>query len=284
MRLPSRTAPTSTAAAVLRYAALLALAVLVLAPFVWVMTSSFRPTADIFRYSGDPGWRMLIPDSFTLEHYKSTMRPEFLRALANSLFVAGATVVLGIIINATAGFAFAVFEFPFRRALFVLVLVSFMMPFESIIIPLFVLIRALGWTNSYQALILPEVANGLVIFLFRQLFVAIPREMYEAARIDGASWPQIFLRIAMPLSGPTVATAALMLFILQWDAFFWPLVAASAPEYTVVQVAIVRNMTLEQSNWGAMFASTSTAVLIAAVPFLFLQRYYVRTIVDSGIK
>lgn len=271
-------------AKIARYATLIFLVVLLMAPLLWVLISSFRPTPDIFRFSSQLEWRTIVPDRVTLEQYARVLRPEFMRAIGNSMLVACCTVVLGVMVNAMAGFAFAVFEFPFKRILFVVVLCSFMMPFEAIVIPLFVLIRALGWTNSYQALILPEVANGLVIFLFRQLFMSIPREMYEAARIDGASWIQIFWRIAMPLSGPTVATAALMLFILQWDAFFWPLVAASAPEYTVVQVAIIRNLTMEQSDWGMMFASTSTVVLIAAIPFLLLQRYYVRTLVDSGLK
>jgi len=269
---------------IFRYYSLILISILLMSPLFWVITSSFRPTTEIFSFSNDPSWKMLFPTELTLDHYQGIVRPEFIRAIANSLFVALATVVLGVLVNAMAGFAFAVFNFRFKNILFILVLASFMMPFESIIIPLFVLIRALGWTNSFQALILPEVANGLVIFLFRQLFISIPREIYEAALVDGASWFQIFVRIAMPLSGPTIATSALMLFILQWDAFFWPLVVASAPEYTVIQVAIIRNMTLEQSNWGIMFASTTAAVLIAAIPFLFLQRYYVKTIVESGIK
>src|ERR1019366_156615 len=147
-----------------------------------------------------------------------------------------------------AGFAFAVFRFPLRRLLFVLVLASFMMPLESIVMPLYTLMRFLGWTDTWQALILPEVASGLAIFLFRQFFAAIPRDLYEAARIDGASWWQIYWRLVLPLSGPTIATAALMQFVAQWDAFFWPIVAASAPEMTMVQVAIARNANLETTN------------------------------------
>jgi ABC-type glycerol-3-phosphate transport system permease component len=137
--------------------------------------------------------------------------------------------------------------------------------------------RALGWTNTCAALIVPHMASGLVIFLFRQFLAAIPKEIYEAARVDGASWWQIYWRMTMPLSGATIATASLMMFIHQWDALFWPLIAASTPDL-VVQVVIARNMTTEQSNWGALFASASTAVLLALVPFLFLQRYYIRAV------
>jgi len=152
------------------------------------------------------------------------------------------------------------------------------------VIPLYILMRALGWTDTYRALIVPELANGLVIFLFRQFFSSIPKEVLEAARIDGASWFQIYLRIMMPLSWPVAATAALMLFILQWDAFFWPLVAASKPEFMMVQIAIVRNMTLENVSWGQMFASTTAAVLVAMIPFFILQRFYVRTILQGSLK
>lgn len=268
----------------LRHAALCAVAAILLLPIYWLIMSSFRPADEIFRYSGAFGLRTLIPDALTLDNYAQIFSGAFPRSLFNSLFVAIATVTLGVFVNSMAGFAFAVFEFPFKKSLFVAVLLSFMMPFESIVIPLYTLMRGLGWTDTYAALILPEVAGGLIIFLFRQFFAAIPREIYEAARIDGASWWQIYLRMTLPLSGPTIATASLMMFIHQWDAFFWPLVATSSERLAVVQVAIARNMTLEQANWGALFASASSAVLVAAIPFALLQRYYVRTVATNADK
>lgn len=268
----------------LRYGALVIVATLLLLPIYWLIMSSFRPGGDIFRYATDVGWRTLLPQTLTLEHYRTMLAGDMPRAVFNSVFIAIVTVTIGTFVNALAGFAFAVFEFPFKRLLFAFVLLSFMMPFESIVIPLYTLIRTLEWTNSYAALIVPELANGLVIFLFRQFFLGIPREIYEAARVDGASWWTIFLRLTMPLSGPTIATASLMQFIHQWDAFFWPLVAASTPELVVVQVAIARNMTLETANWGALFASASTAVLLAMIPFLLLQRFYIRTVTVSADK
>jgi ABC-type glycerol-3-phosphate transport system permease component len=267
-----------------RYGALVIVATVLLLPIYWLIMSSFRPGGDIFRYATDVGWRTLVPQTLTLDHYRTMLAGDMPRAVFNSVFIAIVTVTIGTFVNALAGFAFAVFEFPYKRLLFAFVLLSFMMPFESIVIPLYTLIRTLQWTNSYAALILPELANGLVIFLFRQFFLAIPREIYEAARVDGASWWTIFMRLTMPLSGPTIATASLMQFIHQWDAFFWPLVAASTPELVVVQVAIARNMTLETANWGALFASASTAVLLAMIPFLLLQRFYIRTVTVSTDK
>ena len=268
----------------LRYGGLILVATVLLLPIYWLIMSSFRPGGDIFRYATEVGWRTLVPQRLTLEHYRTILAGDMPRAVFNSVFIGIVTVTIGTFMNALAGFAFAVFEFPLKRVLFAFVLLTFMMPFESIVIPLYTLIRTLEWTNTYAALILPELANGLVIFLFRQFFLAIPREIYEAARVDGASWWTIFLRLTMPLSGPTIATASLMQFIHQWDAFFWPLVAASTPELVVVQVAIARNMTLETANWGALFASASTAVLLAMVPFLLLQRFYIRTETESADK
>ena len=262
----------------LRYAALILLAAVLLLPIYWLIMSSFRPGADIFRYAGTFSVETLVPQRLTLENYQKILSEAFPRALFNSLFVSFATVVVGVFVNSMAGFAFAVFDFPFKKVLFVFVLLSFMMPFESIVIPLYTLMRTLNWTDTYAALIMPEVAGGLIIFLFRQFFAGIPKEIYEAARIDGASWWQIYLRMTLPLSGPTIATASLMMFIHQWDAFFWPLVATSSADLAVVQVAIARNMTMEQANWGQLFASASTAVLVAAIPFFILQRSYVRVV------
>ena len=268
--------------AFLRYAALVLIATVLLLPVYWLLMSSLRPADQIFRHAGTFSLQTLVPMQLTFENFRFIFSGTFPRALFNSMFIAVSTVILGVFVNSLAGFAFAVFEFPFKRALFVVVLLSFMMPFESIVIPLYTLMRGLGWTDTYAALILPEAAGGLVIFLFRQFFAGIPKEICEAARLDGATWWQIYRRMTMPLSGPTMATASLMLFIHQWDAFFWPLVAASSEDLAVVQVAIARNMTLEQANWGALFASASAAVLVAMGPFLFLQRHYIRVVATQA--
>ena len=260
------------------------MAVLALLPLYWLLISSLRPAGDIFRYGGFFSWRTLVPSTLTLENFGDLATGDYPLALGNSLFVALTTVAAGLVVNSMAGFAFAAFRFPLRDTLFVLVLASFMMPFESIVMPLYTLMRFLGWTNTYHALILPEVASGLSIFLFRQFFAAIPRELYEAGRIDGASWWQVYWRLVLPLSGPTLATAALMQFVQQWDAFFWPIVAASSPDKVMIQVAIARHANMETANWGGLFASASVSVLVAAVPFLALQRYYVRTMMHSGLK
>lgn len=268
----------------LRYAAMTGLALLALLPLFWLLISSIRPAGDIFRYGSHFSWHTLIPSELTWENYAELTRGDFPRALGNSMFVSLTTVAVALLVNSMAGFAFAVFRFPGRDGLFVLVLASFMMPFESIVMPLYTLMRFFGWTDTYGALILPEVASGLSIFLFRQFFAEIPKELYEAGRIDGATWWQVYWRLVLPLSGPTLATASLMQFVQQWDTFFWPIVAASSPDKVMIQVAIARHANLETANWGGLFASASISMLVAAVPFLMLQRYYVRTMMHSGGK
>lgn len=272
------------AATTTRYVLLVLITLVLVTPLLWLFISSLRPASEIFRWSHSFGWRTFIPEQLTLANYLGLSDIGFWRALGNTLFVAGATMGLGLAVNATAGFAFAVFDFPFKRALFALVLASALMPFEAIVIPLYTLIRWLGWVDSFAALILPEVASGFVIFLFRQFFAGIPKEFYEAARVDGAGWGRIFLRIALPLSWPVVVTAAMMLFITQWEAFFWPLVAAPSPDHALLQVAIARNRSFEETAWGRLFSSTTIACLVALVPFLLFQRFYLRSLVGGGLK
>ncbi|KRE14361.1 hypothetical protein ASE66_13320 [Bosea sp. Root483D1] len=267
-----------------RYVTMSLIALVLLLPLLWLAVSSLRPPADIFAHGSRLGWGMVIPERLTLENYTSLIGTGFPRAVGNSLFVALTTMVVGVIINAAAGFAFAVFDFRFKNVIFVFVLAAAMMPFEAIVIPLYILVQSLGLIDTYAALILPDLANGFVIFMFRQFFAGLPRELYEAARVDGASWGHIWLKIALPISWPVVLTGGIMLFMHQFEAFFWPLVAAPSPEHTLVQVAIARNISLEGTEWGRLFSSTTLAGLVALVPFLLFQKFYIRNFVTSGLK
>lgn len=267
-----------------RYTALVTAACVILLPLLWVVISSFRPAADIFQHSPQLSWQTFVPRTIVFDNYVQLFKGDFFHSVVNTLFVAFSTVALGVLVCAAAGFAFAVFDFPFKRTLFVIIIVTFMMPFEAIVIPLYVMVRALSWNDTYFALTMPEVASGLVIFLFRQFFGKLNKELFEAARVDGASWPRIFFEVALPLSWPTVVASALMMFIHQWDAFFWPLVAATKTDLTMVQVAIARYLQFEQADFGRLFAAITVASLVAIAPFMALQRYYVRTIIDNGFK
>lgn len=269
----------------LRYIVMLIIAFVMFVPILWMFVSSIRLPGSIFEYTRELTWQTFFPSEITWNNYSTLLASaEFQRALLNTTFVSLVTAILGVVINSLAGFAFAVFSFKGKNMFFALVLITFMMPFESIVIPLYSLIEGLGWVNSYQALIVPAIFNGLIIFLFRQFLAGIPTEIYEATRIDGANWWQVYTQVAMPLAWPTIITALLMMFIQQWEAFFWPLVAANSPDYVMLQVAIARNINFEQTDWGSLFASTGVATLVPMVLYLAFQKHYTRSIISSAFK
>lgn len=202
----------------------------------------------------------------------------------NTLALAFGSVLIGLLISAMAGFAFAKFEFRGKNVLFVVVLITFMIPVEVIIIPLYIIMRDWGWINTWYGLFIPGLASGLVIFMFRQFFADIPQEIIDAARVDGASWARILFQLIIPISLPAMISGALVLFLGSWNSFFWPLVVAPAPEFRVVQVAVSLAVQSRQTVWNELMAG---AILAAIVPVLLVfpfQRYYVRSIASTGIK
>jgi multiple sugar transport system permease protein len=265
------------------YLLLIVASALTLLPLAWSIAASFTPLDQIFKYTVPFSWHALFPQTFTLQAYHDLLFSSFTRALLNTIFVCAATVVGGIIFNSMAGFAFAGFEFPGKRLLFILVLVTFMVPFEVLALPLYVLANNLQLANSYQALILPALANGIVIFLCRQFFLDTPRELLDAARVDGLSWFAVYWRIVLPLSTPVLVSGGLVLFLSQWQSFFWPLLIANDPQYQVVQVALANFQGEHLTLWNDIFAGSVISMSIPVVLLLVLQRYYVRTIARTGL-
>jgi len=184
-----------------------------------------------------------------------------------------------------SGFAFARLKFRAKNFLFALVIFSFMIPGDLTIIPSFVLVRDLGWLSTWQGLIVPGLANGIIIFLFRQFFAEIPQDLIDAPRVDGATWLQVFTRIILPISKPALISAGVILFLGQWNNFFWPLLVAPDPELRVVQVAVsIIGIEQQVSLWEQMFASSTLAMLVPVLLILPFQRYYVGGILGSGLK
>jgi ABC-type glycerol-3-phosphate transport system permease component len=160
-----------------------------------------------------------------------------------------------------------------------------MVPYEATVIPAYTLVNDLGWINSWQALIVPAIANGTVIFLFRQFFAEIPQDLIDAGRVDGATWPRILAGIVLPLTRPVIITSAIIIFLSQWNSFFWPQLVAPDAKYRVVQVAVnILGVEQQTSYWDRLFAATTIAALVPLVLVIPLQRYYVSSIVSSGIK
>lgn len=268
----------------LRHILYAAIAFLFVLPLWWAVVSSLRPNSEVFADIFPFTLNALLPDPFSLEAYVGIIEQGFGLIIWNTLFVAGVTMLAGLIVNGAAGFAFAVFDFKGKKAILTFVIVSFLLPFEAIAMPLYSVSRHFGLIDTVAALILPSVANGLAIFLFYQFFSQVPRDYLEAAKIDGVSWPNILLRIYVPLSMPTCISAALLLFIFQWEAFLWPLLAIPSQHFKVIQVGMASFQQQYQTIWNQLFAVSVVTALIPIILLLPLQRYYVRGLAGAGIK
>ncbi len=269
----------------LTYGLLFIVAIFVLLPLMWAFAASFTPNAKVFEYAFPFSLRALFPVDFTLEAYEALFARGFGNALKNSFWLSGVTVVLGGSINALAGFAFARFEFRGKRILFLtVILLPFLVPVDLTAIPRFILVNSLDWRNTWQALIVPGLGNSLAIFLFRQFFEEIPQDLIDAARVDGASWLRLFFNVVLPLSRPVLITAALFLFLQQWDAYFWPLLVAPRPELRLVQVAISSAYEEFRTVWNELLAGSIMAAIVPILLLLPFQRYYIQAITSSGVK
>lgn len=267
------------------YVLVLIVCIFALLPLLWAISASFTPLDKVFAYAYPFSWRSLFPAEFTLEAYASLfLERGFARPIINTTALGFVTILVGGLLSAMAGFAFAAFDFRGKNFLFALVLFTFMVPPEVTVIPLYVLIDRLGWVNTWLGLLFPSLANGMVIFLFRQFLADIPRDLYEAARVDGASWLKIFFSIILPISKPAIITASLILFLSQWDAFIWPLVAAPRPHYRMIQVAISLSIEEYRVLWNELLGGSMLAAIIPILLILPFQRYYVSGITGSGIK
>lgn len=256
------------------------------APVLWTFSNGFREEdAEIFRNAAKLSIHTLIPESFTLANYREVLIENgFYIPLKNSLIVASITIVGGTILNGMAGYAFAKCRFRGKNVLFAICLFSFVIPFEMIAIPLYQVVGQMHILDTKAALILPMLGNGMIIFLYRQAFMDIPDTLVEAAVMDGANIFTIFFKIMMPLVKPVIISSGLMIFIQQWDAFLWPMLAATSKSQKVVQVAISEFSGETFTSWTGTFTATTIAILIPVMILLPLQKYYIQGISSSGMK
>lgn len=276
----------SRAFLVLYYLILILIAAFVMLPIVVAIGNSLRTgDSEIFNYTQQPSVYTFLPKTFTFRHFERLFQEAgFATPLINSLMVSAITVVAGFLVNGLAGFTFAKYRFKGKQAIFLFFLFSFMVPFEVIAIPLYKTSDALGILNSRAALILPMAGNGMIVFLYKQFFEDIPDSLVESARIDGAGALRCFFTIITPLSVPVIISASLMIFIQQWDAFLWPLVAASNRDMKVMQVAIAEFTGENFTDWTLIFAATSIAILVPAAILIPLQKYFVQGVAGTGLK
>lgn len=256
-----------------------------LLPLWWIVISAFRPERDIFRYLSPLDPRVLIPDRVTLENFTTLFEGQFLRATVNSLVVAGVTIVLGLVICSLAAYALSALQFRGREVVFAIVVVGFLVPFDAVAIPLGETFQDWGLRNTYAALILPGVGNGLAVFAIRQFFLGIPAELREAARVDGAGPLRVLFHIYLPLSRPALIGAGLVLFVFQWQAYLWPLIVVSDVELQVGPVVLAQLQGQAEYGFdpGQIFAGTFVLAVIPVLALLRFQRYFTQSLASSGI-
>src|SRR5882757_517610 len=253
-------------------------------PFLWMVTSSLRDNNDIFNYLSPLRLQTFIPLHNLTDNYSTLMSGPFGRAIANSLIVAGVSVVVGLIICSMAGFSLAVFSYRGAGLVFAVVVLSFLIPADSIAVPLSGQFRSWGLANTYAGLILPGIGNGLAIFALRQFFQGIPRELSEAARVDGMGWWGIYWKIYLPLSKPALLGAGMMLFIAQWSSYVWPLLMGTDTSKELAPIALANYHGSETTDFGAIVAGSVVLTVIPAAVMFFSQRQFAESVATSGLK
>jgi len=261
------------------HALLIAGSGLMLLPFAWMLSTSLKDPAEIFTYP--PIW---IPNHLAWENYtKAVSAMPFGRFYLNSLIVAVSVTFLQLFTSSLAAFAFARLRFWGRNGLFLLYLATLMIPFQVTMIPNFILIRYLGWYDSYQALILPPAFSALSTFLMRQYFLSIPLDLDEAARVDGASSWRIWWQIILPLSGPVIAALTIFLFLGSWNDFLWPLVVTNSLEMRTLPVGLSTFQGQYNVQWHLLMAGSVIALIPVLAIYMIGQNWFVRGITLSGM-
>lgn len=265
----------------IKYTITIILALLFLAPFVWMLALSIKTLANFYDFPpklwvSHPQWSNFID---VLKQYS------LFRFLLNSLFVSTTITLLQLILASMAAFAFAVLSFRGKNALFMTFLLSLMIPGTVILIPLFLVTQKLGLLDSYKGLILPFLFTGYGIFMLRQFFMSLPRDFFEAARMDGCSYFGIYARIYIPLSKPALATLGTLAFMSFYNSLLWPLVSTNSEKLKTIPVGIAG--LVGQNNYiypHLVMAGTTIMVIPGILIFMFLQRYFIQGVVMSGIK
>jgi multiple sugar transport system permease protein len=252
-----------------------------LGPLWFMFTGSLRPNDKVLAL----GWQSLLPGDPTLDNYRAVFRQlDFLHFLGNSLLIVGSVVMAGLLVNSLAGYALARLRWRGREVVLAAVVVLLIIPYEAIVVPLFFEMTIAGWTNSFRAQIVPFIANPFAIYLFYTFFNGLPRELEEAARVDGAGPWRTFFFIIAPLAKPAYAAVAILTFLLHWGFFLWPLMVTRGPEFQPLPVALGYFSSNKPVQWGDIMAFGTLMVLPVLAVFLAFQKWFVRGIAMTGVK
>ncbi|MEU9889418.1 carbohydrate ABC transporter permease [Sphaerisporangium sp. NPDC051011] len=258
----------------------LAIALAMLFPLVWMVTTSFKPESEIVSFPP-----RLLPETFTLDNYTGVWeRLPFTQLFLNTVVFAGVVTVCSLLLDSMTAYALARLRFRGKGAVFVLVLVLLMVPFQVTLIPLYDLLAHLGWINTFQGLIVPRLTNAFGIFFLRQFLLSIPRDLEDAARVDGASEFRIYWRIVMPLAVPALLTLALFHFMYNWNDLLWPLIITQDASRQTLPAGLALFMGQHVVEYGPLMAASVMTLLPVVIFFIIIQRRFVAGMATTGIR
>lgn len=263
------------------YAALFIATLVAIGPFLWMVSTALSTAAIPTGF---------LPDRITFQNFAEAWNTgNFPRLFANSLLVATTSAVLNVAFNSMAAFAFSRLEFPGRRILFGTILATMMLPTVVTVVPLFLIVRSLpggsaGWVNTFPGIFMPGAASAFGIFLLRQYFSTLPRDLDEAARLDGCSPWRIYWEVVLPLSKPALLTVAIFSFVLAWNDFLWPLIVATDGSMYTVQVGLSYFSTEHSIRWPILMSAATLITLPVLAIYLVLQRFFLQGIATTGMR
>lgn len=276
-----------------RYAVLTLIAVIFIFPLVFMLMSSLKPDQQLLQDTSSLRAFLPVGDISLRNYFAAFDRAPVGLFVMNSVIVTGVTVLLSLAICSAAAFAFVFLNWRGRDLVLTLILATLIVPFETIAIPLLLIASKLpwigmegvtwGWLNSYRVQIIPFIADGLTIFLFVQYFKDLPGELIEAARVEGATWFQIYRKVVMPLAGPVLATAAILKFLVMYNQYLWPLMVVQQEGYRPVMVGLQYFFQLNVA-WGEVMAYLSLITVPVLAFYLYLQKAFIASIASTGVK
>ena len=272
--------PLRLTLSIIGWALIVVVALFVIFPFVWMVLTSFKTDKDVFSLPSQ-----LWPTHWSLTGYMNIWNElPFARLFLNSVIFAGGVTVLSVIFDSMAAYALARLDFPGKNIALILVIATLMVPYQITLIPLFQMIFDFHWLDTYQGLIVPRATSAFGIFLLRQFFVSIPRDLDSAARIDGAGEFRIYAQIMMPLAKPALATLAVFQFMNNWNDFLWPLVVTSSTEMRTIPAGLTLFGGQYVVDYAVLMAGATISLLPLALAFFLAQRYFVQGIATTGLK
>lgn len=269
----------------LDYAGLGLLAIFFLFPTVFMVVSSIKNVETQVLRDMSTFYAFIPRGEIGLQNYYDVFEAmPFGMFLFNSIFIVGTLIIAGLLVNSLIAYALARLQFKGRNVLLSIIIALIIIPFEAIVVPLLLVVNTFGWLESYHVQIIPFIADALSIFLFYQFFINLPKDLEEAALVDGASFFRIYWQIILPLSRPVFATVAILQFILRWGEFLWPLMVTRAETYRPLPLALQQFFSQDPKMWGDIMAFAAMMTVPVLIIFLLFQKWFVQSVASTGVK